>query len=214
MNKVRSWEFVSVALVVFALGILSASNASADALVIGISAPTDCGDGGTICYDPTTGTGTLLATGIPYSVAGGEALSISSPGTYLLDNDTGGNSFALTFDDPLPFDEALECQVNGVIDGVEPSCSIAVGSATVSNPYGPPTGLNSGTWSPDATITFSNLLACPTTAADACMFDLTIGTATANAPEPSSFVLLGMGFVGLFGLAYWKSGALHLGFRS
>ncbi len=46
------------------------------------------------------------------------------------------------------------------------------------------------------------------------MFDLTIGTAVANAPEPSSFVLLGMGFVGLFGFAYWKSGTLRLGFKN
>ncbi len=204
MNKARIWEFVSVAVLVFALGILFAPNASADTLVIAISGPTGCGSA------------TCLA-GSAYSVedllAGTE--SITSPGTYLLDNDTGIGTLSGTFDIPLPFNDSLECQVNGLIDGAATTCSIAGALGTVSSgaAYGPPSGLTSGTWTPDAIVTFNYLPVCGAIA-DACMFDLTIGTVTANAPEPSSFVLLGMGFVGLFGLAYWKPWALRFGFRN
>ncbi len=153
MNKVRSWEFVGVVLVVFALGILFAPNASADTLVIGISGPTGCGSA------------TCLA-GSAYSVDDllGGTESISSPGTYLLDNDTGIGTLSGSFDLPLPFNDSLECKVNGMIDGAATTCSItgALGTVGSGAAYGPPSGLTSGIWTPDATLTFSNCqLAAP-----------------------------------------------------
>lgn len=206
MNKARIWEFAGVPVVILALGILFAPSASADTLFIGVSAPTSCG-GATMC-----------SGGSAYSVAdllGGTESLPSSFGTYLLDNDIPFmGTYQFTISVLLPFNDGLECEVSGLIDGAATACSIsgALGTAGSGVVYGPPSGLSSGTWNPDATLTFSNMPTCGTIA-DACMFDLTIGTATAKAPEPSSFVLLGMGFAGLFGLAYGKSAALRFGFR-
>lgn len=199
MYKARGWGFVAVALVVFGLGILFAPSASADTLFIGVSAATSCG-GATLC-----------SGGSPYSVSelldGAE--SLPSLGTFLLDNDSGIGTFSDTFAASLlPANDALECEVSGPIDGAATSCSIAgsLGTDTSGQIYGP------GTSTGNITITFSDLPTCGAIAAN-CMFDLTIADNPTTAPEPSTIVLLGMGFASLFGLAYWKPGVLRFGFR-
>ena len=65
---------------------------------------------GATCFDSATNT----PYGVTDLLAGTE--SITSPGTYLLDNDTGMGTLSGTFDLPLPFNDSLECQVNGLIE--------------------------------------------------------------------------------------------------
>jgi hypothetical protein len=181
-----------VAIAVFALVLFLAPRASAD--TIGISDPTACG-GGTTCIGGTTA----------YSVAalegGIESISLASSAVYLLDNDTGTDSFLLPFSVNLAFNESLNCQENGGFSGS--LCTISGALGTFTGTYGPPAGLLSGVWNPGATITFNGLPTCGLIA-DACMFDLTV-TPGVPTPEPSSLVLLATGLVALLGLAYRKS---------
>lgn len=203
MNKVRSWGGVAVTLVVFALVISFAPNASADTLFIEVSAATSCGVATGCTGGNAYSLGDLLGqTATPES--------LPSFGTFLVDNDTLFSTLSESFSGAsLPSNDALECEVTGNIDGSMTTCSIAgsLGTTQSGQIYGP--GVSTG----NITITFNSLPTCPVGNAANCMFDLTLADYTTT-PEPSSLLLLAIGFAGLFGLAYWKSGALRLGFRT
>jgi hypothetical protein len=180
-----------VAIAVAASALFLAPRASAD--TIGITDQTACG-GGTTCISG----GAYLLSRLEDRT---ESISLASSAVYLLDNDTGIDSFSLPFSVNLAFNESLNCQENGGFSGS--SCTISGALGTFTGTYGPPAGLVSGVWNPGATITFNGLPTCGAIA-DACMFDLTV-TPGVRTPEPSSLVLLVTGLVTILGLAYRRS---------
>lgn len=151
-------HFTTVVMVLAVLCFVPSAFGQLDDPIIGVAnatGPCGAGPGGTICTGPSNST--------PFSLTalenGSEALQAvvgtnTSP-VYLTENDTGSNTFSLTFTGGLAFNQFLDCQENGGFAGSSCSISGALGKVGTGAQYGPPSGLTNGQyWNPDATLTF------------------------------------------------------------